>query len=210
MRSRAQGVLAFATILATCTAGILHLAWWAAVAGACLLALISIYNHPVALRASGGATTPGVLLLSSALNATLATEVNGLGWMVGPYATLRLTDNLLFWQARTAWGRSSNEVSPFLTYTDKFETDGWLVSSTLTGRWGIGPWVLRPSASVAYICVQELHRHLRRRDPRGEIAARASQGGTGDRLSLPTRPRRRVRTARRAAGDLELRWRHRG
>ena len=71
--------------------------------------------------------------------------------MVGPYATLRLTDNLLFWQARTAWGRSSNEVSPFLTYTDKFETDGWLVSSTLTGRWGIGPWVLRPSASVAYI-----------------------------------------------------------
>jgi outer membrane autotransporter protein len=79
-----------------------------------------------------------------------ATEVSGQGWMVGPYATLRLTDNV-FWQARAAWGQSSNEVSPFLTYTDKFHTDRWLVSSTLTGRWGIGPWVLRPSASVAYI-----------------------------------------------------------
>ena len=70
--------------------------------------------------------------------------------MLGPYATIRLTEHM-FWQARAAWGRSSNEVSPFQTYTDKFETDRWLVSSTLTGRWSFGPWVLKPSASVAYM-----------------------------------------------------------
>lgn len=79
-----------------------------------------------------------------------ATEVSGRGWLAGPYATVRLTDHV-FWQSRAAWGRSSNDVSPFLTYIDKFETERWLVSSTLAGRWDLGPWVFRPSASLAYI-----------------------------------------------------------
>jgi hypothetical protein len=53
-------------------------------------------------------------------------------WMAGPYATVRLSENL-FWQVRGAWGQSSNTVSPFLTYTDSFDITRWLVSSTLTG-----------------------------------------------------------------------------
>ena len=77
-------------------------------------------------------------------------EVSGQGWMAGPYATVRLSDNL-FLQGRAAWGRSSNEVSPFMTYTDAFSTQRWLVSSTLTGRWGAGPWTFQPSASLSYI-----------------------------------------------------------
>jgi hypothetical protein len=88
MRSRAQGVLAFATILTTCAAGILHLAWWAALAGACVLALISIHNHPITYRALGGATTSGVLVVSSLLNATATCVAaliigHGIGWMWG-------------------------------------------------------------------------------------------------------------------------------
>ena len=70
--------------------------------------------------------------------------------MAGPYATLRLTENV-FWQARATWGQSNNKVSPFQTYTDEFHTNRWLVSSRLTGRWGIGPWVFNPFMSVAYI-----------------------------------------------------------
>lgn len=81
---------------------------------------------------------------------TQGTEVSGRGWMAGPYATLRVTDHL-FWQARGAWGQSSNEVNPFGTYTDKFETERWLASSTLLGRWGMGAWQFRPSVSVAYM-----------------------------------------------------------
>ena len=79
-----------------------------------------------------------------------ATDVSGHGWMAGPYATVRLSDNV-FWQSRAAWGTSSNSVSPFLTYTDSFDSDRWLVSSTLTGRWSFGPWSFKPSASVSYI-----------------------------------------------------------
>jgi outer membrane autotransporter protein len=83
-------------------------------------------------------------------SASLATDVSGQGWMAGPYATLRLSEHV-FWRIRGAWGQSSNEVSPFLTYTDKFDTERWLASSTLAGRWSYGPWVFKPSASVAYM-----------------------------------------------------------
>jgi outer membrane autotransporter protein len=81
---------------------------------------------------------------------TQGTEASGQGWMLGPYATLRLSDHV-FWQARGAWGQSSNEVNPFGTYSDHFATQRWLASSTLLGRWGMGPWQFRPSVSVAYM-----------------------------------------------------------
>lgn len=69
MRTRAQGALAFFIILATCVAGILHLSWWAALAGACALALISMSNHQVAYRALSGAGASGILVFSSLFNA---------------------------------------------------------------------------------------------------------------------------------------------
>jgi outer membrane autotransporter protein len=76
--------------------------------------------------------------------------IDGDGWMVGPYMTLRLTENV-FLQARAATGTSQNAVSPYLTYTDHFRTDRRLASGTLTGRWQFGSLLFRPSASVSYI-----------------------------------------------------------
>lgn len=70
--------------------------------------------------------------------------------MAGPYATVRISDNV-YLQGRTAWGTSDNDVRPFMTYTDNFETDRWLVSGTLQGDWEYGPWLIRPSAELAYI-----------------------------------------------------------
>ena len=89
MRNRMQGALAFATLLGTCTAGLLHLSWWAAVVGACVLALISIHNHPIAVRAGGGGEAPfSTLLLSSVLNAALTSAAalaagRVIGWAWG-------------------------------------------------------------------------------------------------------------------------------
>jgi outer membrane autotransporter protein len=89
-------------------------------------------------------------ILTPSQHAVALASANGRGWMAGPYATLRLSEGV-FWQARGAWGKSSNEVSPFGTYTDKFDTERWLASSTLLGRWSSGPWQFRPSVSVAYM-----------------------------------------------------------
>jgi hypothetical protein len=88
MRTRVQDVVAFATIFGTFYAGILHLAWWAALAGACALALISIHNHRVADRARGATGAPAVVLLSSLANATMAAigaqaAGRAIAWAVG-------------------------------------------------------------------------------------------------------------------------------
>ncbi len=81
---------------------------------------------------------------------TGAFDIEGQGWMAGPYATVRLSSHI-FLQARAAWGRSDNEVSPYLTYTDSFSSERWLVTSRLVGRWDYESWSVRPAAEIAYI-----------------------------------------------------------
>ncbi len=76
-------------------------------------------------------------------------RINGNGWMAGPYTTIKLGQNVFF-DARAAWGKSTNNVSPFLDYTDTFETTRWLGSANLTGTWNSGNWRVTPSVSVAY------------------------------------------------------------
>ncbi len=80
---------------------------------------------------------------------TPGSEIDGRGWMAGPYATLKL-DEHLYLDVLGAWGRSDNDISPFGTYTDSFETDRWLVSSTLTGQFDVGNWDLRPSYTLQF------------------------------------------------------------
>lgn len=88
--------------------------------------------------------------VSGQKSSAAGTEARGTGWLVGPYATARLGPNL-FWQSRAAWGRANNDVSPNLTVTDSFGSTRWLALTKLTGRFQMGAWQLRPSASVAYM-----------------------------------------------------------
>lgn len=70
--------------------------------------------------------------------------------MVGPYATLRLSEHV-FWQVRGAWGQSSNDIKSILTSSDNFSSTRWLASTTLSGRWTDGAWTFRPAASVSFM-----------------------------------------------------------
>lgn len=81
---------------------------------------------------------------------TLASNARSSGWMAGPYATLRLSNNLFF-QARAAWGRSTVELGFDGSPDDHFDADRWLVRGTLIGQWRWGPWQLRPRISIGYI-----------------------------------------------------------
>ena len=76
-------------------------------------------------------------------------SIGGTGWMAGPYVSLALTPNLFF-DARAAWGRSSNEVSPFGSYEDEFDTVRSLYSAKLTGVWRDGAWLYAPEAEIVY------------------------------------------------------------
>jgi|GEM_PF-4895147 len=66
---RAQLAIAYVVLIATCVAGVFHLGWWSAVAGASSLALVSLASP----RASAGrGISEQVLVASSLLNASAA------------------------------------------------------------------------------------------------------------------------------------------
>jgi outer membrane autotransporter protein len=79
----------------------------------------------------------------------LGSNVEGNGWMAGPYMSARLTDNLFF-DARAAWGRSDNSISPFGTYTDNTDGERWMARAGLTGEWRSDRWRFSPTIGVAY------------------------------------------------------------
>lgn len=84
---------------------------------------------------------------------TLKGNIEGRGWMAGPYIGIRLADNLYF-DARAAWGQSDNDLdlddATLGPRTGSFETDRWLASATLTGNEYSGAWRFSPQISIAY------------------------------------------------------------
>lgn len=73
----------------------------------------------------------------------------GTGWMIGPYVTGRLGDNLYI-DLRAAAGRSANSVSPFGTYTDEVDASRWLIEAAISGEWTDGTWTFQPAARLSY------------------------------------------------------------
>ncbi len=99
--------------------------------------------------------TPGLLLgLGGQLDWTDMegeddAEMDGFGYMIGPYLTARLSENFFF-DARAAWGQSYNTVSPFGTYEDEVDATRWLISGALIGRFDFDQFTIQPKAEVAY------------------------------------------------------------
>jgi hypothetical protein len=99
--------------------------------------------------------TPGLLLgLGGQLDWTDMegedeAEMDGFGYMIGPYLTARLSENFFF-DARAAWGQSYNNVSPFGTYEDEVDATRWLISGALIGRFDLDRFTIQPKAEVAY------------------------------------------------------------
>jgi hypothetical protein len=108
----------------------------------------------------------------------LSSKARSTGWMVGPYATMRLTDNLFF-QARAAWGKSTHELGLEGSPEDRFDADRWLVRGTLIGQWRWGPWQFRPRISVGYIEEQQeaYHSSLGVAVPEQKVALGQVKGG---------------------------------
>lgn len=80
-------------------------------------------------------------------------EVSGDGYLVGPYTVVRLKDTLVF-DGRVAWGQSTNEISPYNTYVDEFDTTRWLLKGQLTGQLNrkkaASDWVISPELALLY------------------------------------------------------------
>ena len=79
----------------------------------------------------------------------------GDGWMVGPYATVKLSDNL-YGDVRFAWGESDNSVSPIGTFRDDFETSRALYAGSLVGIFDVNEVTrFRPEFAVRYFSEEQ-------------------------------------------------------
>jgi hypothetical protein len=80
-------------------------------------------------------------------------KVDGTGWMVGPYAALRLSENFLF-DTRFAYGQSDNDIriseAVFGTRTGSFDTYRWLATASLTGLFHADGFRISPSLGIEY------------------------------------------------------------
>jgi Autotransporter beta-domain len=83
-------------------------------------------------------------------SAAVGSSVAGRGAMAGPYVSARLSPHLFF-DARGAWGVSTNDIDPFGLYTDNFSTNRWLLHGKLTGNWNWQDFRVTPSAALDYI-----------------------------------------------------------
>lgn len=83
----------------------------------------------------------------------LGTRVKGHGWMIGPYLSAEVIENVFF-DVRAAWGQSDNDVRQTIlgtAYKGDFDTDRWLVRGALTGNYHFDEWRVSPTIAVAYM-----------------------------------------------------------
>ncbi len=92
----------------------------------------------------------GVLQYDQLSDSNGSSDIEGKGWMAGPYVTARLKENL-YVDARVAGGTSDNEVTPVGTYTDSFTSTRWLADISLSGVFTQGQWTLQPNAALSYL-----------------------------------------------------------
>ncbi len=75
-------------------------------------------------------------------------DMDGEGFMVGPYATAKIGKKLYF-DGRLAWGKSDNSISPLGTFVDDFDTDRFLASASVTGDFSAGAKLkFRPTVAL--------------------------------------------------------------
>ena len=77
-------------------------------------------------------------------------QVDGTGWMVGPYLAARLSEKLFF-TGRVAAGRSDNQLSlDTRVKDDPFDTERFLARAALTGNHVFGAFRFTPTASLTW------------------------------------------------------------
>ena len=83
------------------------------------------------------------------VNNSQDTDINGKGWMAGPYMVTRLDKHLIF-DAYAAWGQSDNDTRTGTDPKDNYETERWLLAARLTGDFNIENFNIQPHIGLIY------------------------------------------------------------
>ena len=87
--------------------------------------------------------------LAQGVGAVAGAQVEGDGFMVGPYGVWQVSDTLVL-DAMGLWGTSDNTVNPLGYYEDAFETTRFLLRANATGQFAHGPWTIRPQLTWSH------------------------------------------------------------
>ena len=77
-------------------------------------------------------------------------SVSGTGWMVGPYFVVRSASQPLYFEGRLLYGETSNNISPFGTYEDSFDSTRMLAQLRVAGELSFGATTLNPFLDASY------------------------------------------------------------
>ena len=77
-------------------------------------------------------------------------RISGRGWLIGPYVVAKSRQHPLYFEGQLLWGRTSNRISPFGTYTDDFDTERVLARLKLQGDVIHGKTRVMPSLAMSY------------------------------------------------------------
>ena len=94
----------------------------------------------------------GELDLTNETNTTATTD--GVGWMLGPYAVMRLSENL-YLDGQATYGQSDNHVNALGLYTDQFQTERLLLQAGLTGDFQIEDFTFNPFVRATYFLEEQ-------------------------------------------------------
>lgn len=91
----------------------------------------------------------GEFYITDETNSAANTAADGVGWMAGPYAVVRVHRNL-YLDGRASYGQSYNNVNALGLFTDDFTTDRLLLQGGLTGDFPVGRLTFNPFAKLTY------------------------------------------------------------
>ncbi len=77
-------------------------------------------------------------------------SVSGTGWMVGPYVVAKAPSQPLYFEGRLLYGQTHNDISPFGTYQDSFDTTRMLAQLKVAGKLEYGLTTLSPFLDASY------------------------------------------------------------
>lgn len=80
-----------------------------------------------------------------------AARLESTGWLVGPYAVARMTDQPLVFSGSYLVGKSDNTISPFGTYEDEYASNRSIATLGVAGELELTRLTLIPLLDLAYV-----------------------------------------------------------
>ncbi|MGB7241637.1 MAG: autotransporter outer membrane beta-barrel domain-containing protein [Sulfitobacter sp.] len=77
-------------------------------------------------------------------------DIDGTGWLAGPYFVARLPEHPVFLEGRLLYGQSANDISSGGAAADNFDTKRFLAQIKVSGEMNYGDTRLFPSVDLSY------------------------------------------------------------